>query len=128
MKNPLDPELCQHKDEDLSHPRGGRNQTFWITCLRCGSRWERVQAPPSPPCSSGSAKVVEEEFVKVEAPMTSQQQTSLTAVFEMYMGQSEMTAAKAIQQTMLQASNDEEMEMVMKFSQTIPKLDRSATK
>ena len=74
VKNPLDPELCQHKDEDLSHPRGGRNQTFWITCLRCGSRWERVQAPPSPPCSSGSAKVMEEEFVKVEAPMTGQQQ------------------------------------------------------
>ena len=25
----------------MSHPRGGRNGAAWITCLQCGSRWER---------------------------------------------------------------------------------------
>ena len=89
VKNPEDPEMCPHKAEDMSHPRGGRNNMLWVTCLRCGSRWERVQTPSSQPSRDSAS--VEEEFVQVEVPLTDEQQTSLTKVFEMYRDQPEMT-------------------------------------
>ena len=36
---PKEPEDCAH--ENMSHPRGGHGHA-WITCLSCGSRWERT--------------------------------------------------------------------------------------
>ena len=56
----LDPEVCSHAEEDLSNPRGGRGNLKWFTCLKCGSRWERVesntttQSTESDPTSSPS--------------------------------------------------------------------------
>jgi hypothetical protein len=37
-----EPETCTHVK--LSNPRGGPNGTKWLTCLLCGSRWERHMA------------------------------------------------------------------------------------
>ena len=34
----FDPEMCQHSRLE---PRGNKN-LLWFTCLKCGSRWERV--------------------------------------------------------------------------------------
>ena len=42
---PLDPRSCPHNKEDMSGPRGtgGRFAPLkWVTCLKCGSRWERI--------------------------------------------------------------------------------------
>ena len=39
----FDPEMCQHSRLE---PRGNKN-LLWFTCLKCGSRWERV-APEVP--------------------------------------------------------------------------------
>jgi len=87
----LDPELCVHNTNDMSAPRGGRGGSKWMTCLKCGSRWERVEPAPSGPplepvpgsasTSSGSHAVpqilqgcpsdessVEEGFVVTNAP------------------------------------------------------------
>ena len=38
----IDPWICKHLPEDLSPPRGGMGGLKWFTCLKCGSRWERV--------------------------------------------------------------------------------------
>jgi len=38
----LEPEDCIHRPEQMSQPRGGRGGAMWVTCLDCGSRWERV--------------------------------------------------------------------------------------
>ena len=63
----LDPEVCPHAEEDLSNPRGGRGELKWFTCLKCGSRWERVESstttkstesdPTSSPSTSLSANL-----------------------------------------------------------------------
>jgi len=46
----LEPETCAHQASDMSGPRGGRGGSKWMTCLKCGSRWERIDAvPPVPP-------------------------------------------------------------------------------
>jgi len=46
----LEPETCAHQANDMSGPRGGRGGYKWVTCLKCGSRWERIDAvPPVPP-------------------------------------------------------------------------------
>jgi len=40
---PKEPDSCPHDPESLSNPRGGRGGLKWLTCLMCGSRWERVE-------------------------------------------------------------------------------------
>ena len=37
-----EPTQCAHPAERMSHPRGGAGGSKWITCLKCGSRWERI--------------------------------------------------------------------------------------
>jgi hypothetical protein len=44
-------ETCIHEEEYIRH-RAGKGH-FWFTCLQCGGRWERLQAP-----SSSSTQVV----------------------------------------------------------------------
>ena len=44
-------EACPHEEEYIRH-RAGKGH-FWFTCLQCGGRWERLQAP-----SSSSTQVV----------------------------------------------------------------------
>ena len=38
-------ENCPHLEESLSEPRGGRNDSHWLTCLDCGQRWENIVVP-----------------------------------------------------------------------------------
>jgi len=89
----LEPETCAHHSNDMSAPRGGRGGLKWLTCLKCGSRWERIETvstepPPLAPMpgtasrSSGSQVVpqnsqgrpsdessVDEGFVVTSEPM-----------------------------------------------------------
>ena len=49
---PVDPLSCPHHPEDMSGPRGsgGKFATLhWVTCLKCGSRWERIWEDLAPP-------------------------------------------------------------------------------
>ena len=39
---PKDPEMCPHPADKMSLPRGGPGGSAWMTCMECGSRWERV--------------------------------------------------------------------------------------
>ena len=58
----LDPEVCPHAAEDLSEPRGGRGGAKWFTCLKCGSRWERVESTTTTPST---------ESIPTSSPQTS---------------------------------------------------------
>ena len=49
---PIDPRSCPHNKEDMSGPRGTGGKFAplkWVTCLKCGSRWERVWEDLAPP-------------------------------------------------------------------------------
>jgi hypothetical protein len=40
-----DPLTCPHNPEDMSGPRGSGSKEgplYWVTCRKCGSRWERI--------------------------------------------------------------------------------------
>jgi len=52
---PVDPANCLHPQKEMSHPRGGPGDSAWMTCLACGSRWERLaqQYLPSHAQASG---------------------------------------------------------------------------
>ena len=39
---------CSHPTGSLA-ARGGRNSTFWWTCMACGSRWERTDEKKATP-------------------------------------------------------------------------------
>ena len=56
---PIDPRSCPHNKEDMSGPRGtgGKFSPLkWVTCLKCGSRWERVWEDLAPPAVHPRAK------------------------------------------------------------------------
>ena len=45
ITSPADPSMCPHNPEDMSGPRGSGSKEgtiHWVTCLKCGSRWERI--------------------------------------------------------------------------------------
>jgi hypothetical protein len=58
-----EPQDCLHPAYEMSQPRGGRGGSAWVTCLRCGSRWERVwetesqPAPSTPPVPTRAPKL-----------------------------------------------------------------------
>ena len=51
---PVDPAICLHPPEKMSHPRGGPGNSAWVTCLACGSRWERLAQQYLPSLAQGS--------------------------------------------------------------------------
>ena len=56
---PLDPRSCPHNKEDMSGPRGTGGKFAplkWVTCLKCGSRWERIWEDLAPPTVHPRAK------------------------------------------------------------------------
>ena len=56
---PLDHRSCPHNTEDMSGPRGTGGKFAplkWVTCLKCGSRWERVWEELAPPTVHPRAK------------------------------------------------------------------------
>ena len=48
---PCEPSECAHEEDQLRQ-RGAKN-SFWWTCLNCGSRWERLEWAPDQEINSG---------------------------------------------------------------------------
>ena len=38
---------CDHPEDALSNPRGGQGNSHWLTCMKCGQRWENLGATMS---------------------------------------------------------------------------------
>jgi hypothetical protein len=71
---PLDPRSCPHNQEDMSGPRGTGGKFAplkWLTCLKCGSRWERIWEDLVPLPVSSQARpstappLADEEFTEL---------------------------------------------------------------
>jgi len=63
---PVDPAKCCHPQEKMSHPRGGPGNSAWMTCLACGSRWERLAQEFLPSHAQGSGFMNQPELSKMQ--------------------------------------------------------------
>jgi len=74
---PVNPANCLHPEKEMSHPRGGPGNSAWMTCLACGSRWERLtqQSLPSHAQASG---LRDSQMVQVPNPMIQNPDAVLT--------------------------------------------------
>ena len=82
----MDPSMCPHNSEDMSGPRGSGSKEgtiHWVTCLKCGSRWERiweefvpksVRAPARP---TTAPNIAEEDFTELFSETDSDRQFAL---------------------------------------------------
>ena len=131
----LDPEDCPHVLDDMSNPRGTSNQK-WMTCLRCGSRWERVWDTPSSsgaPCSTQSLpgsnplrrpppsapETMEDGFVTVNSTESESEtppvvMAQLTQFYDQ-LRRSGHTEVQAVKELMAQATTAEEIAVVASF-------------
>ena len=50
---PKEESQCDHSN--MSAPRGGQGNRYWITCLGCGTRWERIPLQPGDDTSQSSS-------------------------------------------------------------------------
>ena len=125
----MEPEDCPHTQ--MSNPRGGRGETFWWTCLQCGSRWERVHSEssgsaPTEPAPKAAATPVSTTATESEFEMVSPKGTKVTkpvwdrmfSTYQMYRDQN-LDHMQATRQLMLQAETEDQQTMVFEFIQSI---------
>ena len=81
--SPVDPSMCPHNPEDMSGPRGSGSKEgtiHWVTCLKCGSRWERIwedlvpRSVPPQARPSTAPTLPEEEFTELFSETDSDRQ------------------------------------------------------
>lgn len=148
-KFPIDPEDCLHPEKDMSGPRGGHGGAKWVTCLRCGSRWERCWDSPqetvqsaSGPAQTGIRITAQptQPLLPIAVPPgptetasaaamdgefvhveteTPTPQMSQLMVVYESFRHQGCTSTVAMQQMLLQAQNEEEATLVCNFWQTV---------
>jgi hypothetical protein len=125
---------CPHPTQHLSEPRGGRGGALWLTCLKCGARWERVLEPepkivliPQPPSaptgppvrttnptpeesSSDNGFTIVQEPTPVPATLSQQ----LKIVYDQCLATG-YNPVQAIQHMMTFAGTDAEIDALMEF-------------
>ena len=121
----------------MSKPRGGPGNSAWMTCLACGSRWERMTQPylPSlaqswelpqtgvrrienPQLKTPEAILQEKKALSIEALIKNQntdEVKQLKAMFLNYQASGMLTPVECVKQIIRGCSTESEMVAVNAF-------------
>jgi hypothetical protein len=129
---PLEPANCTHPEHQMSKPRGGPGKSAWLTCLECGSRWERIVPPTQAPPAQGVLRRVPNE--NLSNPMQIEQERlelameelvkdqyskeflDLHAMFLNYKGSGMLTPVQCVQQMLAGCSTENQIVAVNAYA------------